>query len=269
MAMQEGYWVVRTYEAGCVGEKTKFFVPGTRPTGKTRRREKAEIRKQEQNEYSALKSMARLIHANFSEGGLLLGLDYSDAGLEKAMQWAREEGMDPDAQSEEGINARWEAAAHALDNAMRRVKYRLKKQGLELKAIYITSDMDGESGEFVRVHHHLIINKEAREAFVDAWKELGHCAWSSLWEEQKDRTQLAEYLLRQVRRIPDAKKYRSTRNLIRPVPKDRVVATDAEIRMPAGSEPLFRQEFKPGRPQYIRYILPRFASGRYKLPETV
>ena len=257
--MREGYWVVRTYEAGAVGEKTKFFVPGSRPTGKTRRREKSEIKKQEQNEYSALKRLARLLNANFQSGGLLLGLDYSEAGLERIKSWARKEGMDPDGEDESALNAKWEAASHELDNAIRRVKYRLKKQGIELKAIYITSDMDGETGEQVRVHHHLVINKEARDAFVDAWQELGHCAWSSLWDDQQDRTQLAEYFIRQVRRIPDAKKYRSTRNLVRPEPRDRVALTDAELRIPAGAELIFRQEFKPGRPQYIRYVKPAFA----------
>ena len=33
----DGYWIVRTYEAGNVGEKTKFFVPGARPTRSQRR----------------------------------------------------------------------------------------------------------------------------------------------------------------------------------------------------------------------------------------
>ena len=58
--MQEGYWVVRTYEAGAVGEKTKFFVQGSRPTGKIRRKDRDAARKQEQNEYSAQKALARL-----------------------------------------------------------------------------------------------------------------------------------------------------------------------------------------------------------------
>ena len=38
-------------------------------------------------------------------------------------------------------------------------------------------------------------------------------------------------------------------------PKDRVALSDAEVRVPAGAELLFRQEFKPGRPQYIRYAI--------------
>lgn len=257
--MQEGYWVTRTYEAGAIGEKTKFFVPGTRPTGKLRRKDKDAVRKQEQNEYASQKGLARLINANFRTGDLLLGLDYSPEGYARILDWGRRKGLPVDAEDEAARrNAIWEAAAHELDIALRRVKNRLKKQELELKAVYITSDMDGETEEAVRVHHHLVIDAEAKDAFLDAWEKygLGGVDWSPLSAEQQDRTGIAEYFIRQVRRIPDAKKYRSTRNLVRPRPKDRIALSEAELRVPAGGELLFRQEFKPGRPQYIRYVLP-------------
>lgn len=257
--MQEGYWVTRTYEAGDMGEKTKFFVPGARPTGKVRRRDRDAVRKQEQNEYATQKALARLIHANFRAGDFLLGLDYSEEGMEELLSWGRGKGLPVDEEeTKEGMDARWAAASHMLDNALRRVKRFLEKLGIELKAVYVTSDMDGQTGEAVRVHHHLIINREARDAFVKAWQEygMGGVSWSALWDNQTDRTAIAEYLIRQVRRIPDAKKFRSTRNLVRPKPKDRIVLSDAELRVPKGAELTYRQEFKPGRPQYIRYVLP-------------
>lgn len=257
--MQEGYWVVRTYKAGSVGEKTKYFVPGTRPTGKLHRRSKDAVRKQEQNEYAAQKTLARLINANFGKGAFLLGLDYSEEGLTRIMQWGRKHGLqvdDPD--DVVRANAIWEAAAHELDNAIRRVKRRLKEQGIELRAILATSDMDGETGEMVRVHHHLVVNGGTQEAFVDAWEKygLGGVAWSQFWNDQEDRTPIAEYIIRQVRRIPDAKKYRSTRNLERPEPRDRIVQSEAELRVPAGGKLLFRQQWSTGQHQYIRYTLP-------------
>ena len=258
--MQEGYWIIRTYEAGDVGEKTKYFIPGTRPTGKIRKRDRDAARKQEQNEYSTQKRLAREIHANFTAGDLLLGLDYSDEGLEKIKAWARKKGLPIDSEDEtERMNALWEAASHAQDNALRRVKRYLQKQGVELKAIYCTSDMDGETGEYVRVHHHLIVNAGVQEAFLKAWEKygMGGVAWTHLRAEQEDRTPLAEYIIRQVRRIPDAKKYRSTRNLVRPQPKDRIALSDAELRVPVGAKLLFRQEYVPNRPQYIRYALPK------------
>lgn len=268
--MKEGYFCIRTYEAGAIGEKTKFFVPGKRAeNGKLSRRQRNAIRKQEQNEYSSQKALARYINANFVAGDLFLGLDYSDAGLERVLNWGREHGLDVDSDDETvRQDAIWEAAAHELDIALRRVKRKLEKQDQELMAIYCTSDMDGDTGEIVRVHHHLIVKAGVQEAFLAAWEKygLGRVSWTPLWDNQIDRTPIAEYIIRQVRRIPDAKKYRSTRNLKRPVPKTRVVYTDNELKVPKGGTLIFRQEMKNGptvgrgdlsrQAQYIRYILP-------------
>lgn len=258
--MQEGYWVTRTYQAGAVGEKTKFFVPGVRPTGKLSRRAKDVVRKQEQNEYSSQKALARLINENCGAGDLLMGLDYSDKGIEKISAWARKKGLPVDSEDEqEREDSLFLAADHELDNCLRRVKNRLKKKGIELKAIYCTSDRDGETGLVpVRVHHHMIVQADVREAFLQAWEEcgMGSVDWKPLWENQADRTPIAEYWIRQVRRFPDAKKYRHTQNVVVPKPKDRVALSDAELRVPKGCKILFRQEYRRGAPQYIRYALP-------------
>lgn len=269
--MKEGYFVIRTYVAGDVGEKTKFFVPGKRPEkGNLSRRQKNAVKKQEQNEYSAQKSLARILNANFGKGDLFMGLDYSDGGLDRVMEWGRAHGLPVDSDNEaEKRDAIWEAAAHELDIALRRVKRRLEKQGLELKAVYCTSDMDGDTEEAERVHHHLVVNAGVQDAFLSAWEEygLGGVSWTPLWENQIDRTPIAEYIIRQVRRIPDAKKYRSTRNLVRPVAKNKIVATDNELLVPRGGKLIFRQEYKNNtrnaddlrnyQPQYIRYITPQ------------
>ena len=257
--MQEGYWVTRTYQAGAVGEKTKFFIPGARPTGRISRRAKDAMRKQEQNEYASQKALARLINHNFGTGDLLLGLDYSDKGIEKIEAWARKHKLNVDAADEkERRDALYLAADHELDNCLRRVKTRLMKQGIELKAIYSTSDMDGETKDPVRVHHHLIVPADHREAFLSAWEKvgMGYVDWSLMWENQTDRTPIAEYMLRQVRRIPNAKKFRHTQNVVMPVARDRIALTDAELRVPRGAKLIFRQEYRPGCPQYIRYTLP-------------
>lgn len=269
--MKEGYFVIRTYEAGDVGEKTKFFVPGKKPeNGKLSRRQKNAVKKQEQNEYSSKKALARLINANFKAGDLFLGLDYSDDGLERILKWGRSQGLPVDSENEaERQNAIWESATHELDIALRRVKRRLEKQGVELKAIYCTSDMDGKTGALERVHHHLIVNADTQDAFLSAWEKygLGNVSWTPLWENQIDRTPIAEYIIKQVRRIPDAKKFRSTRNLTRPVPTNRIVNTDNELMVPRGGKLIFRQEYQSGKadqqeiyhyqPQYIRYITPK------------
>lgn len=260
--MKQGYWVVRTYEAGIIGEKTKFWVQGERPSGKSRRKEKSEIRKQEQNEYSALKAMARLANANFRQDDLLLGLDYSDEGLQKITAWARQQHPEYGTLSEEEQrDLILEAAWHEAELCLRRVAREMKKEGGELRYILVASDTDGETGEQVRVHHHLFVEAGTQELFVKKWEKLGKVDWKKI-SKQADYTPIAEYFLKQVRRIPDAKKFRSSRNLIRPQPKDRVAVTDAELRVPKGGKLLFRQEYRNAtagaayQPQYIRYIIP-------------
>jgi len=69
-----------------------------------------------------------------------------------------------------------------------------------------------------------------------------------------------------VRRIPDAKKYRHTKNIVLPAPKNRVVVTDNELLVPRGGKLIYRQEYESKgdvsdycrnyQPQYIRYITP-------------
>lgn len=271
--MREGYWVVRSYESGRIGEKTKFWVPGERPSGKSKRREKAEIRKQEQNEYAAVKAVARLMHANFKQGDFIIGLDYSPDGIKKLEERAKkkEPGLDlADKESEEYLEGLYQAAKHEAELALRRVSRAMKKNGEELKYIIVTSDMDGDTGERVRVHHHLIVESGCAEIFQKKWKKFGHVSYSEI-SKQADYTPIAEYFLRQVRRIPDGNKYASSRNLVRPQPKDRVAQSDAELRVPRGGKLLFRQQYRSYgeisyQPQYIRYIIP--ADKRRRDPQT-
>ena len=254
--MKDGYWVVRTYEAGQVGEKTKYFVLGDR-TRRNRRREESSIKKQEQNEYSTKKRLARLINANFTHGDILLGLDYSDASYKKLERSARKAAPDYDSLPEEDqLRCIREAAAQEMENYLRRVKRALEKEGRadELKYIAITSDMDGDTKETVRVHHHLIVPASCEHIVRMKWGRGG--TYCKPLSKQEDYMPIAEYLIAQVRGELNAKKFVSSRNLIRPQPKDRIAVSDAEIRVPRNCKLIQRAEYKRGAPQYIRYILP-------------
>ena len=260
--MAEGYWATRTYKVGRIGEKIKYWIPGKKPS-RSERRLKTDIKKQEQNETNAIRRLARDLNdpRNFEPGDLLLGLDYSEKGMARLLAWIeeQEEYREIDMNDEtKSMDAIYAAAEHELELALRRVKRCLAKEAVGLHAAYITSDMDGETGETVRIHHHLVVNKESKQAFVEKWEKLGMGGvdWETMWKWQDDRTPISEYFIKQVRHVPDAKKYKTTRNLIRAVPKDRVAITSAELRPPKGARLLHRSEYKPGRPQYIRYLLP-------------
>lgn len=249
--MKEGYFVTRTYQAGKVCEKIKYWVSGRRPL-KVGRVTSSEIKKQEQNETRTIRAAARVLNKNFGAGDIILGLDYSNEGLDRLC--AKQGLTDSDFEDEaEGI---YKAAEHEMKLFLRRVKRECDKQGIELKyGVAVTSDMDGKTGEMVRVHHHMVINQEALEIAQQKWS-LGGVHYRPL-SAQPDYTPVAEYFIRQVRKIKDAKKFVCSRNLVRPVPKDRIVPSGAELRVPAKCVLLHRSEFKPGRPQYIRYLLPQ------------
>ena len=72
---------------------------------------------------------------------------------------------------------------------------------------------------------------------------------------QPDYTPIATYLMRQVRRQPDKKKYRVTQGMEMPKIEERVVLSNSEIRAPAGANVLERSEFSAESiGQYIRYV---------------
>lgn len=240
---KEGYWVIRTYRSGQVGEKIKYWVPGAKPSS-SERRIRSEIKKQQSNEASAEKHAARIINENFTRHDALITLSYSDKGLGKIC-----EGIDA---SDE--NQIFHAAHHQLRLWLRRVRRACKDAEIEVKTLAVTADVDGKTGEAVRVHHHIVISEAAVEIAIGKWTLGGH-HWEKLYDNV-DQTALAAYLLRQVRRLPDEKKYIPSRNLSIPQPQDRIAKGGAEISVPKGGQLLHRSEFSPGQPQYIRYILP-------------
>ena len=246
----EGYWVIRTYEAGAVGEKIKYWIPGQRPT-KSERKMKSDIAKVRQNEASAEKRLARLIHANFTSRDLLLGLDYDGPGYETITR---------DAEGEDWEDRVYMAGHRQLRLWLARVRYACKAAGVPFRYIAITSDMDGETGAYERVHHHVIVNEAAAEIALSKWR-LGGTHREHLYDVI-DQTPLAVYLLRQVRRLEETKKYIPSRTLVIPQPRDRIAKGGSELAVPRGGQLLHRAEWQPGRPQYIRYILPEVGKIR-------
>lgn len=247
--MKDGYWALRKYSAGDIGESIKYWILGQKPT-RSERRLKSDIRKQKANEASCEKTMARLIHANYRGGkDLLIGLDYSPEGYAKMLA-----GKMKGIEELNELDRVWMLAKHQLENHLRRVRRACEDAGVPFRYLAVTSDTDGKTGEQVRVHHHLIVNAEAFEICMKKW-ELGGFDYEKLWDRE-DQSDLAEYLLKQVRRIPESKKYIPSRNLIRPKPQDRIAINGAELRLPKGTTLLYRSPYRPGMPQYIRYILP-------------
>ena len=261
-------------------ERTRFPVrENTRPRS-SRTKGNTPPRKQEANFNSALRRLARILNCNYTHtSGLLITLDYDQSGLqklcvlagltEKETAWAMGKRVDlvgswtqagkkqsdntETAQEMEQTAQKLRAAAEKQMNLwIRRVK---RHYGAAMKYVAVTSDIDGETGEVVRIHHHLPIEAAgiSWDLLQQQWR-LGSVDIRRL-RGQADYTPVAVYLLRQVRRQPDAKKYSVSRGMLMPEVTEREVLGNPEIKAPAGANVLERSEYNPETVvQYIRYV---------------
>lgn len=263
-----------------VVERTRFCV-GDRVLPRSGRRKGAtSARDQERNLNYAARRLARLLNNNFSEDALLITLDYSASGLEKIMEklTPRQQALIRATASPVGEIGEWKAAGKirmqavelgeelriAMDAAIRAAEHQaklyLRRIGRKIrhKAVWITADIDGSTGELVRIHHHIPLCPEAGQnvswdLLRDQWK-LGGVNIQRFYG--RDYTAMANYLMRQVRHRPDAKKYSCSRGLEMPQPEERIVlAAHNEIRTPAGAQVLERQYNEEHVGQYVRYIV--------------
>lgn len=253
-----GRWMVIRRTSGRAVELSSVWVGVNAKPRKGRRKGTTSAQKQDENERDAVKRLARAINCNFSHGDLWLTPKYDPAGEARLEAWAREH-------QEEG--ERWEdALLRAAEREgrlyMERIKRVLESRGVEFRYILVTSDMDGESGEAVRIHHHLIVPRVAFEVAAAKW-ELGTVDYQIL-RDQEDYTPLAEYLCRQVRRRANAKKWTCSRNLKKPVVSTRWAKPGEELRPDRGTVLVDRNQWEPGKPQYIRFVKRPLPSERQK-----
>ncbi len=236
-----GYWVIRTYIAGNIGEKIKYWVSGSKPV-RSKRRMSVDVNKIEKNEKQSEKNLARILNANFGEqGGVLVGLDYSDEAYKKLFGECKSR--------EEVI----EASRHQASLCLRRVQREAKKKGIIVRAVVVPADLDGETKEEVRVHQHIVVNKEAAELFAEKWNYGESVDFEYLYTDQKDRTPLAHYLISQVSHIHNSKAYITTRNLEKAKCVDRIAKNGAEIALPKNCELIYRSAHAARLNQYLRY----------------
>lgn len=246
----------RTILSGRVEERYRYRVSRCPSPRSIRIKGGTLLRKQDQNERSAEKRLARLINCNFEAGDLLIGPSYDDAHLLPMVEAAAGD-----------LNALNALARDQQRRFLRRLKRELAKQGVELRCIAMASDMDGKTGEIVREHHHIVIKGDGF-SWHDKKMWVGEKTLDEIWgcgsvniktmDSRVDHSPMAQYLMRQVRRVPDAKKYSPTRNLKKPILiSEKVVFEDCrELQPPKGARLTYRAEHIVGEGQYIRYVKP-------------
>lgn len=225
-----------------VTERTRYMVgDNARPRGK--RKGGTSPRKQEQNFNSAVRKLARLLNCNCTaQHSLLVTLRFSEAGLGKLRAAA---GEDPDKLRD--------AAEHQAMLWLRRLR-RKDKSVIPFYAV-AASDMDGETGETKRIHVHICMETDGSlswDALRAGWA-LGTTDIRSL-RDQDDYTPIASYMLRQVRHVPDRKKYKISRGAIQPTTEEKEIILCTKMRAPAGAHVLEERYIEGEAGAYLRYV---------------
>lgn len=197
--------------------------------------------KRDENARQAVRQAARDLNCNFDHRDCLLTMTYSDESHARLFG-----GMD--------LEQTWEAARMQAAKVMEKVMRIARRKKITVRYFSVTSDMDGESGETVRIHHHVVVSGNGAQLVQEAWPH-GLVDSEPLYR-QDDLTPLAAYLLGQVRNVKNRKKYACSRNLEKPVVMEEVLeeAPDSEIRVQPGAKVLDRTPYRAGTVvQYVRY----------------
>lgn len=257
-------------------ERTRFCV-GDNATIRRGRHKATSERKQEQNDQSALRRLARALNCNIEagDGSMLITLDYNDEELEKMIRTMPEDQQRAMAAMTEPTTWKQtrpekdETMLEALASLIRAAEKKLTawlrrlRKMMTVRFASVTSYTDGDTGELKRIHHHVVLmgcGKVSLDAMVDSWSFGGvDCKRIST---QADYTPIAVYLLRQARRVKkDGKLYRISRGLEVPMVEEREITGRSDIVIPAQAVVFERSEYKaelgPMQGGYARYIMSR------------
>ena len=238
-----------------VVEVTQFVVGDKQTGGRKWHRAKSAEDKRDENARQAVRVAARILNCNYVQEDKLLTLTYTDSEYEALFR-----GLDPD----EAIEKAKSVLSSVLEKARRDLRGkriatahaepRNDNVRLDMRTFTVTADMDGETGEVVRVHHHVVVTAATAEQIEKRWK-YGLVHTENLYR-QDDYTPLAAYLLGQVRHREGKKSYCCSRNMIKPKVEEQVLeeVPDNEIRVQPGARVLDRTPYREGTlSQYVRY----------------
>lgn len=143
------------------------------------------------NQKNAERRLIRLVHTNFDERDLAIGLSYDEEHLPESVEAAKKE----------------------LQKFLRALRAEYKRNGKELK--YISTTEKGKTTK--RIHHHLILSGGVDR---DAIEKLWGRGYANTKRLQFGKTGVAGLAVYMVKGQVDYRRYNCSRNLVRPVPAE-------------------------------------------------
>ena len=154
-----------------VCEKTKFFAEIAERSTSRRERRKA-CDRAAKNTASSVRTLGRTLNHWFKRGDLVQTFTFnadSRHRLEKRAEELKRKYMDEGKENPDERDILLLAAAWEAENFIRRCQYAAGKQKIEFRYVLVESDVDGKTGETVRPHLHLVVNREMADICRDKW----------------------------------------------------------------------------------------------------
>jgi len=190
------------------------------------------------NEQECVRQFARILNTNYHTGDLHLVLKYDDDHLP------------PDYQAAEADLARYFA----------RLRYEIRKAGLVMPVIsWVTANWSPRRDCPARLHHHVVVPAGSYDLARRLW--LGGGFSLETLDGRGDHTDLAAYMIANVRDRPGKHSWHTTRNATRPIVTEPEPVADIEDVQPEKGAVIKAHETstdEEGRvtSTYLRCLLP-------------
>lgn len=221
-------YVTKTIDAGLIREVETYPMYLSKDMPSEWKREKNRIAQKNLNNKNAQKSFVRKINTNFKDGDYHITLNYEN----------------------ESVPTDYVQAKRDMQNFIRRLKRKLKKENIqeELKYIYVTEHREGDKG--IRCHHHLIINSLlSRDEIEEAWKFGKRIKSTKLSGDELHLTGLATYLSKDPK---GKKRWCCSKNLKDPkITKSHSKFTKKRINNMTRNQNLVKEEMERVNPGYV------------------
>ncbi len=213
--------------SGRTVEIRRCWMSTDREIRKTRGHRKAgnsSLKKIRQNEKDGIRRLARLLNCNFDAGDAFVTCKYDDRHLPIG------EETDPDQKREEEYQAAKRIFTKKFLSKLRK-EYR-KASGKALAAVWVTANWSPKKDAPARLHHHLVIPRDAAELARQIWEAkyggLGTFSLESL-DGRGDHSDMAAYLWANVQGRPaNENRFSACRGMKQPVVEEPQEVTDVE-----------------------------------------
>ena len=194
----------KTYTTGNYMEMEMFNLsPQKKPFNRAKKVKESTPAQKNLNDKKSKRQFRRILHENFTKGDLALHLTFDEDHLPKTEK----------------------DALRLISNFIRVIRRMWEKKfpGRPFKYVYVFSEVDGETGEIVRKHFHMIMSGGLiREDIEDKWK-YGYANADRLRFTETGIEKLANYMIDQA---CGKRRWKGSNNLVKPEPvvSDRAIS---------------------------------------------